>query len=294
MAGRPPFNEFDAETEDIESYLERLQEYFTAYDINDDEDNAAKQSNVMPRDLSKNKLQKLSSGVFQINGILSYLKNVAERYKQSVREDQLNESQDSHEDRNRYLKPLTAPTFNGDKRKFEDVWALLTSLVGKLTEPVHLNIARLWQCLTGNALEAMRGLVVTAHEYEEAKDVLKMTCGGLELSAKVSESEDSDFTEVTKKNDRTGPSGVGKQKQKDVLLTQIKRRKRTAKAKVTKLRHEIRDIKSVIEQLWAALEDEKEMLEEMTALYVEVEEKAKKKEAFEESVMIEREVKRTI
>ncbi|PFX34826.1 Uncharacterized protein K02A2.6 [Stylophora pistillata] len=44
MAGRPPFNEFDAETEDIESYLERLQEYFTAYDINDDEDNAAKRS----------------------------------------------------------------------------------------------------------------------------------------------------------------------------------------------------------------------------------------------------------
>ena len=64
------------------------------------------------------------------------------------------------------------------------------------------------------------------------------------MSAKVSESEDSDVTEVAKKNDRTGPSGVDKQKQKDVLLTQIKRRKRTAKAKVTKLRHEITDIKS--------------------------------------------------
>ena len=36
------FDEIDAETEDIEGYLERLQEYFTAYDIDDDEDNAAK------------------------------------------------------------------------------------------------------------------------------------------------------------------------------------------------------------------------------------------------------------
>ena len=42
MAGRPPFDQFDAESEDIESYLERLQEYFTAYDIEDNEDNAAK------------------------------------------------------------------------------------------------------------------------------------------------------------------------------------------------------------------------------------------------------------
>ena len=54
-----------------------------------------------------------------------------------------------------------------------------------------------------------------------------------------SESEDSDVTEVTKKNVRTGPIGVDKQKQKDVLLIQIKRRKRTAKTKVKKLRHEL-------------------------------------------------------
>lgn len=47
MAGRPPFNEFDAETEDIESYLERLQEYFTAYEIEDDEDNAAKRRAIL-------------------------------------------------------------------------------------------------------------------------------------------------------------------------------------------------------------------------------------------------------
>jgi len=28
MAGRPPLDQFNAESEDIESYLERLQEYF--------------------------------------------------------------------------------------------------------------------------------------------------------------------------------------------------------------------------------------------------------------------------
>ena len=42
MAGRPPFDQFDAKSEGIEKYLKRLQEYFTAYDIEDDEENAAK------------------------------------------------------------------------------------------------------------------------------------------------------------------------------------------------------------------------------------------------------------
>lgn len=40
MAGRPPFDQFNAESEDMESYLEQLQEYFNAYDI--DQDDAAK------------------------------------------------------------------------------------------------------------------------------------------------------------------------------------------------------------------------------------------------------------
>lgn len=31
MAGRPPIDQFDAESKDIEVYLERLQEYCTAY-----------------------------------------------------------------------------------------------------------------------------------------------------------------------------------------------------------------------------------------------------------------------
>ena len=42
MANKPPFDQFDAESEETLSYLGRLQEYLTAYDIADDEDNAAK------------------------------------------------------------------------------------------------------------------------------------------------------------------------------------------------------------------------------------------------------------
>ena len=40
-------------------------------------------------------------------------------------------------------------------------------------EPSNLKMARLRQCLTGNALEAIRGLGVTAPEYEEAKEISK-------------------------------------------------------------------------------------------------------------------------
>ncbi|PFX13132.1 hypothetical protein AWC38_SpisGene22811 [Stylophora pistillata] len=39
-------------------------------------------------------------------------------------------------------------------------------------------MARLLQCLTGNALEAICGPAVTAHEYEEVKEILKMRYGG--------------------------------------------------------------------------------------------------------------------
>ena len=48
------------------------------------------------------------------------------------------------------------------------------------------------------------------------------------------ESEDSDVTEFTEKNDEIA-NGVDKKKQNDVLLIQIRRRKRSAKSKVTKL-----------------------------------------------------------
>ena len=54
MAGRPPFDQFDVELEDIESYLERLQEYFTAYDIKDDEDNTAKRRAILLTSIGSN------------------------------------------------------------------------------------------------------------------------------------------------------------------------------------------------------------------------------------------------
>ena len=88
------------------------------------------------------------------------------------------------------------------------------------------------------------------------------------------ESEDSD---VTEKNDEIA-NGVNRQKQNDNLLVQIKRKKRSAKTKVTKLRHELErlcvkdsevtDIESMIEQLRAALEDAQEILEELSAFFL--------------------------
>ena len=39
-------------------------------------------------------------------------------------------------------------------------------------------MARLRQCLTGSALEVIRGLGVTVHEYEEAKEIFKTKYGG--------------------------------------------------------------------------------------------------------------------
>ena len=45
------------------------------------------------------------------------------------------------------------------------------------TEPANLKIARLRQCLTGNALGAICSLGVTAPEYEEAKEILKTKYG---------------------------------------------------------------------------------------------------------------------
>ena len=42
---------------------------------------------------------------------------------------------------------------------------LSSSLVDESTEPVNLKMARLRQCLTGSALEVIRGLGVTVHEY---------------------------------------------------------------------------------------------------------------------------------
>ena len=114
---------------------------------------------------------------------------------------------------------------------------------------------------------------------------------------------ESDDSDVTEKNDEIA-NGVDKQKQNDVLLIQIKRRKRSAKTKVTKLRHELErlwvkdsevtDIESMIEQLWAALEDVQEILGELSAFYVEVEEDTGKEEAFKKSETIQKDLQRLI
>ena len=124
-----------------------------------------------------------------------------------------------------------------------------------------------------------------------------------ELCTMAAESENSDVTEFTVKNDEIS-NGVDEQKQNDVLLIQIKRRKRPSKTKVTKLRHELKrlcvkdsevtDIESMIEQLRAALEDAREILEELSAFYVEVGEDTGKIEAFKESETIEKDVQRAI
>ena len=47
MAGRPPFDGFNPDSEDIESYLERLQEYFIAYDIKSETETAAKRRAIL-------------------------------------------------------------------------------------------------------------------------------------------------------------------------------------------------------------------------------------------------------
>ena len=98
--------------------------------------------------------------------------------QQPTQQYQLNESHGNQEDRSRFLKPLKVPTFSGDKQKFEDFWALFRSLVDESAEPANLKMARLRQCLTGNASEAIRGLGVTTPEYEEAKEILKSKYGG--------------------------------------------------------------------------------------------------------------------
>ena len=110
----------------------------------------------------------------------SLWENTTDSDEQPTRRYQENENHayGNHNDRNRFLKPLRIPTFDGDKRKFEDFWVLFRSLVDESTEPSNLKMTRLRQCLTGTALEAIRRLVITAPEYEEAKEILKSKYGG--------------------------------------------------------------------------------------------------------------------
>ena len=99
--------------------------------------------------------------------------NTKDNYdQQPAQQYQLNENHGNQEDRSRFLNSLKVPLFSGDKQKFEDLWALFKSLVDGSAEPANLKMARLRQCLTGNALEAIRGLGVSTQEYEEAKEIL--------------------------------------------------------------------------------------------------------------------------
>ena len=105
--------------------------------------------------------------------------NMADNYdQQPAQQYQLNGSHGNQDDRSRFLKPLKVPSFNGDKQKFEDFWALFKSLLDESAEPANLKMARLRQCLTGNALEAIRGLGVSTPEYQEAKEILITKYGG--------------------------------------------------------------------------------------------------------------------
>ena len=76
------------------------------------------------------------------------------------------------------LKPLILPVYNGDKTRFEDFWALFVSVVDEGDEPINIKMARLRQNLSRHALDAIRGLGVTAPEYQEAKEILKAKFGG--------------------------------------------------------------------------------------------------------------------
>lgn len=95
-----------------------------------------------------------------------------------VSQDNRNGEEVSQDNCHRYLKPLIVPTYDEDKREFEDFWALFTSLVDVSTEPASLKMARLRQNLTGNALEAIRGLGVAPLEYDKAKKILQKKFGG--------------------------------------------------------------------------------------------------------------------
>lgn len=94
-----------------------------------------------------------------------------------------------------------------------------------------------------------------------------------------------------------------KKKETDILLVQIKKRKRTEKTKVTKLQYELERVRlkvrsyrssSVIEQLCTALEKVQETLEELTAFCAQVGDESGKNEAIEGSETIEKEIQRVI
>ena len=79
---------------------------------------------------------------------------------------------------NRNLKALRVPKFEGNKATFEEFWCLFESLVDKSSEPVNIKMARFRECLSGRALEDIRGLGVSEAEYIEAKEIIQSKYGG--------------------------------------------------------------------------------------------------------------------
>ena len=79
---------------------------------------------------------------------------------------------------NRNLKALRVPKFDENKATFEEFWCLFESLVDKSSEPVNIKMARFRECLSGRALEAIRGLGVSEAEYNEAKEIIQSKFGG--------------------------------------------------------------------------------------------------------------------
>ena len=76
------------------------------------------------------------------------------------------------------LERIKFPKFNGDKSKFESVWATFESIVDETDEPAKYKMIRLKSCLEGKAEEAISRLWFSKEAYEEAKNTLKRRFGG--------------------------------------------------------------------------------------------------------------------
>ena len=168
--------------ENAQEILEELSAFYVEIGDESGENETFDETETIEKEVQKgietgqNAIKVRASKTVNINK--SLWENTTDSDEQPTRRYQEHENHGNHDDRNRFLKPLRIPTFDGDKRKFEDFWVLFRSVVNESTEPSNLKMARLRQCLTGNALEAIRGLGVTAPEYEEAKEILKSNYGG--------------------------------------------------------------------------------------------------------------------
>ena len=113
-----------AALEDAQEILEELSAFYVEVGEDTGKNEAFKKSETIEKDVQRaieagqNAIKVRSCKIINMNTPLG--ENTTDRYERSAREDLLNESHHSHNDRNRYLKPLKVSTLNGDKRKFED------------------------------------------------------------------------------------------------------------------------------------------------------------------------------